>query len=73
VNHSELLTLTRPAGSGIEAQVRYAGARDLSNITGSPVRSSETHEKVHDTILERLTTFGKSEAGNELPVDLTNT
>jgi hypothetical protein len=69
----ELELLTRPAGSGIEAQVRYAGARDLSTIAGSPARSSATHHKAHDTILERLTTPGKSEAGNEPPVDLTNT
>ena len=68
----ELELLTHPACGRIEAQVRYAGARDLYTVTGSPLRSAETHQQAHGTILERLTTPGRIGDGNELPVDLTN-
>lgn len=68
----ELELLTRPADGGIEARVRYAGARDLYTVSGSPVRSTGTHPQAHQNILQRLTTPGRIEDGNELPVDLTN-
>jgi hypothetical protein len=62
---------TRPTNSGIEAEIRYAGARDLYTITGSPLPTTDTHRNAHETILKHLTTPGKQEQGNELPVDLT--
>ena len=65
----ELELLTHPTNGAIEARVRYAGARDLYTITGSPVRATETHQNM----LQRLTTPGRIQDGNELPVDLTNT
>jgi hypothetical protein len=66
----DLELCTRPTDSGIEAVVRYAGARDLYTVTGSPRSSNETHRKAHEAILNRLTTPGRQEQGNELPVDL---
>ena len=66
----ELELLTRPADDVIEALVRYAGSRDLYTVTGSPVRSNESHEHTHEIILQRLTAPGGVENGNELPVDL---
>jgi hypothetical protein len=71
----ELLTCVTPDG-GIEAMVRYAGARDLYTDSGSPVHAvSERPDEVerraaHERILETLTTPGKTESGNETPVDL---
>jgi hypothetical protein len=67
----DLELLTRPTDSGIQTRVRYAGARDLYTVTGSPVPTTATHHKGHETILKQLTTPGKIEQGNELPVDLT--
>ena len=67
----DLELLTRPTDSGIETEVRYAGANDLYTVTGSPVPTTDTHDKAHEAILQRLTTPGKIEHGNELPVDLT--
>jgi hypothetical protein len=52
--------------------VRYAGARDLYTLAGSPLRATEAHRDAHETILERLTTPGRVEDDNELPVDLTD-
>jgi hypothetical protein len=66
----ELELLTRPKDAGVEALVRYAGSRDLYTVTGSPVRSNESHEQTHEIILQRLTAPGGVENGNELPVDL---
>jgi len=66
----ELELLTSPIDSGIEAQVRYVGARDLYTVIGSPVRTHGSHQEVHKTILQRLTTPGSVEAGNDFPVDL---
>ena len=66
----ELELHTRPTDSGIEAEVRYAGARDLYTVTGSPLPTADPHDKAHETILNHLTTPGKQEQGNELPVDL---
>jgi hypothetical protein len=66
----DLELLTHPAGNRIEARVKYAGAHDLYTVTGSPVRSTRAHQEAHETILERLTTPGRIEDGNELPVDL---
>ena len=68
----ELELLTHPIDSGIEAQVRYAGVRDLYTVTVSPVSATETHQEVYEAIFKRLTTPGRVEQGNELPVDLTN-
>ena len=66
----DLELLTRSTDGGIETQVRYAGARDLYTVTGSPVPTTDTHHKVHESILKQLTTPGRIEHGNELPVDL---
>ena len=66
----ELVLLTHPIDSGIVAHVRYAGALDLYTITGSPLRATGAHPEVHETILRRITTPGRVEGGNELPVDL---
>ena len=68
----ELELLTRPADDVIEALVRYADSRDLYTVTGSPVRSTGTQRRAHEVILQRLTTPGGIEDGNELPVDLAN-
>jgi hypothetical protein len=66
----DLELLTRPVEGGIEAEVRYAGARDLYTVSGSPLPTTDTHEKAHEAILQKLTTPGIIEQGNELPVDL---
>jgi hypothetical protein len=71
----ELLTRVLPDGD-IEAMVRYAGARDLYTVSGSPVRALSgrpdqvEHRAAHEHILEMLTTPGRIESGNEMPVDL---
>jgi hypothetical protein len=75
----DLELLTRPTrdGRAIEALVRYAGARDLYAVSGSPVRAAsegqevEEHWATHERILGLLTTPGRAaEGGNELPADL---
>jgi hypothetical protein len=76
----ELLTRVTPDGDGIEAMVRYAGAQDLHTVSGSPVRAATLserpdeveHRAAHERILEALTTPGRVESGNEMPVDLLN-
>jgi len=71
----ELLTRVTPGGD-IEALVRYAGAKDLYTVSGSPLCAvSERpdhvkHRAAHESILETLTTPGRVEGGNEMPVDL---
>jgi hypothetical protein len=73
----ELLTRLTPGG-GIEAMVRYAGAKDPYTVSGSPVRAATLseragqveHRAAHERILESLTTPGRVESGNEMPVDL---
>jgi hypothetical protein len=71
----ELLTRVTPGG-GIEAMVRYSGARDLYTASGSPLRAVSAHpdqvehRAAHERILETLTTPGKVESGNEQPVGL---
>jgi hypothetical protein len=67
----DLELITRPTDSGIETEVRYAGAHDLYTVTGSPVPTTDTHHKAHEAILKQLTIPGRTEQGNELPVDLT--
>lgn len=72
----ELQTNATPDGSAVEAKVRYAGAQDLYTISGSPVRTvSERPDQAarraaHERILETLTTPGRAEGGNEMPVGL---
>jgi hypothetical protein len=73
----ELELLTRVGSGGdIEAMVRYAGAQDLYTVLGSPVRAVSAHpdqvehRATHERILETLTTPGRIESGNEMPVDL---
>lgn len=74
----ELLTIATPDGSAVEAMVRYAGAQDLYTVSGSPVRAPTLsahpdqveHRATHERILETLTTPGRVESGNEMPVDL---
>lgn len=76
----ELLTRPTPDGSGIEALVGYAGARDLYTVSGSPVRamtpsehpSQAEHRAAHERILRSLTTPGAVSGGNEMPVDLSD-
>jgi hypothetical protein len=72
----ELLTRLTPDGSDIEVMVRYAGAKDLYTVSGSPVHAVSgcsdqvEHRAAHKRILETLTTPGRVEGGNEMPVDL---
>ena len=72
----ELLTCVTPDGGGIEAMVRYAGAQDLYTVSGSPVLAVSghpdhvEHRAAHERIVETLTTPGRVESGNEMPVDL---
>jgi hypothetical protein len=72
----ELLTRVTPDGGGIEAMVRYAGAQDFYTVSGSPVHAASErpdqveHCAAHERILETLTTPGRVESGNEMPVDL---
>jgi hypothetical protein len=74
----ELQTRATPDGSAVEAMVRYAGARDLYTISGSPVRAATLserpgqaeHRAAHERILKSLTMPGRIESGNEMPVDL---
>jgi hypothetical protein len=74
----ELQTRATPDGSGIAAMVGYAGAQDLFTVSGSPVRAATLseragqaeHRATHERILESLTTPGRVESGNEMPVDL---
>jgi hypothetical protein len=72
----ELLTRLTPDGGGIEAMVRYSGAQDLYTVSGSPVHAVSAHPEqvehraTHERILETLTTPGRIESGNEMPVDL---
>jgi hypothetical protein len=72
----ELLTRLTPDGGGIEAKVRYAGAQDLYTVSGSPVHAvwahpdQAEHRAAHERILETLTTPGRVESGNEMPVGL---
>jgi hypothetical protein len=71
----ELQTNATPDGT-VEAKVRYAGAQDLYTISGSPVRTvserpdQAEHRAAHERILETLTTPGRVEGGNEMPVGL---
>ena len=71
----ELLTRVLPGG-GIEAMVRYAGAKDTYTVSGSPLRAVSAppekveHRAAHQHILKTLTTPGRVESGNENPVDL---
>lgn len=69
----ELLTRPAPDESGIEALVRYAGARDLYCVAGSPVHldHAEVHRDAHQRILQHLTAPAGVENFNELPADVT--
>lgn len=75
----ELLTRLTPDGD-IQAMVRYAGAQDLYTVSGSPVRAATLserpgqaeHRATHERILESLTTPGRVERGNEMPVALSD-
>lgn len=72
----ELELLTRPTtDGGVEARVRYAGADEWYVVVGSPWRTpgraAADHRSAHERILERLTTPGPVESGNERPVGLT--
>jgi hypothetical protein len=56
--------------------VRYAGAKDIYTVSGSPLRADSEHldqvehRAAHERILETLTTPGRIESGNEQPVEL---
>ena len=68
----DLELLTRPGETGgLEALVRYAGAEEWYTVSGSPVAADGgNHRASHEAALQRLTTPGSVEGGNELPVDL---
>ena len=73
----ELQTRLTPGGSAIEVLVGYAGAQDLYTVSGSPVHAVSRppdqeveHRAAHERILETLTTPGRVESGNEMPVGL---
>ena len=73
----ELLTRLAPDGGGVEVLVRYAGARDLYTVSGSPVRAvsegpdEEEHRAAHERVLGLLITPGRAdEGGTEPPADL---
>jgi hypothetical protein len=68
----ELLTYPGEGGEGsMEALVRYAGAKEWYTVSGSPLPAyGEDHGSLHEEVLERLTTPGPTQSGNELPVDL---
>ena len=70
----DLELLTRPGEAGdakLEVLVRYAGAEEWYTVSGSPVAADGgNHRASHEAALERLTTPGPMEGGNELPVDL---
>jgi len=70
----ELRTHPTENNNGIEALVRYTGARDQYTVAGSPIRPTapEPHRDTHDRILQQLTTPGRIEAAGDLPVDLTS-
>lgn len=72
----ELELLTRPAstGDGLEVRIRYAGARDLYTVSGSPVDAGVPDgvdpQASHEQILKHLSTPTATESGNEYPRDL---
>ncbi len=58
-------------GDRVDAKVRYADADEWYTPLGSPIPlGSGDLRRVHRQILERLTTPGPVEHGNEQPVDL---
>ena len=66
----------RPDGGAVEAVVRYAGAQGLCPVLGSSVHAvswrpdQAEHRAAHERILETLTTQGRIDGGNEMPVDV---
>lgn len=67
----DLELLTRPGTAGensVDVMVRYAGADEWYTVSGSPVPADPG--AFHEVALARLTTPGRVEGGNELPVDL---
>ncbi|CAN5838386.1 hypothetical protein BH18ACT11_BH18ACT11_03590 [soil metagenome] len=68
----ELLTHPTENNDGIEALVRYVGARDQYTVAGSPRPTNVPYQETHDRILEQPTTPGRIEDAGELPVDITS-
>jgi len=63
--------LTRPSDDGsVEVLVRYAGADEWYTVSGSPLTETMDHRTAHEALLARLTTPGRYEGDNEMPVDL---
>ena len=76
-NHRKSLTPLKRRQRGLRGQSGfYAGAQDLYTVLGSPVHAvserpdQAEHRAAHERILETLTTSGRVESGNEMPVDL---
>lgn len=63
----DLEVCTKPAESGVEVTVRYAGANEWYTVEGSPV---DDREDCHRRVIERLTTPGEKRGFNEDPVSL---
>ncbi len=59
---------------GVRASVRYAGADEWHAVEGSPAPRADfpeqDHRGIHGRVLRVLTTPGRVESGNELPVGL---
>jgi hypothetical protein len=74
----DLEVATRMGGAGeAEAAVRYVGANEWYTVEGSPIEvgkigglSPSELRELHEGIVERLTTPGKTVDGNEEPVSL---
>jgi hypothetical protein len=72
------LRISATSDGGIGAMLSDAGASDLYTVSGSPVRAASLsehpdevqHRAAHERILETLTTPGRVEGGNEMPVGL---
>ena len=65
---------TRMTPEGVRAGVRYAGADEWYAVEGSPATPANfperAHPGIHAHVLRLLTTPGRVESGNELPVGL---
>lgn len=63
----ELEVRTKPAESGVEITIRYAGADEWYVVEGSPI---DDRERCHERVVERLTMPGRKEGFNEDPVSV---
>ena len=62
------------SSEGVEAKVRYAEADEWYVVEGSPAPREDSpeddHPAAHQRVLQVLTTPGRVEYGNEMPVRL---